>query len=54
MNANRPPILFVAIWGLFAAAMLFAQHEMVTHGGKPRNVVDIQDPEMTMQLASLD
>lgn len=54
MDYGRPPILFVALWGLFAAAMLFAQHEIVTSGGKLLNVVDIQDPEMTMQLASLE
>jgi predicted nucleic-acid-binding Zn-ribbon protein len=32
----------------------FAQNQIVTNGGKLLNVVDIQDPEMTMQLASLD
>jgi hypothetical protein len=54
MRKDRPPILFVAIWGLFAAAMLFTQHEIASHGGKLINVVDIQDPEMPVQFASLD
>ena len=54
MNYGRPPILFVAVWGLFAVAMLFAQSQIVANGGKLLNVVDIQDPEMHLQLASLD
>lgn len=54
MDYGRPPILFVAVWGLFALAMLFTQNQIVTSGGKLLNVVDIHDPEMTMQLASLE
>jgi hypothetical protein len=54
MNTARPPILFVAIWGLFAAAMLFGQHEVMSHGTKLANVVDINDAEMPVQIASLD
>jgi hypothetical protein len=54
MDYGRPPILFVAVWGLFAIAMLFAQSQIVANGGKLLNVVDIQDPEMHLQLAALD
>jgi hypothetical protein len=54
MDYGRPPILFVAVWGLFAIAMLFAQNQIVMNGGKLLNVVDIQDPEMHLQLAALD
>ncbi len=54
MRKDSPPILFVAVWGLFAAAMLFGQQQMVSRGMTLASIVDIQDPEMHMQIASLD
>ncbi len=53
MPRARPPIVFTALWGLFAAAMLLGHAEMRSHGMKLANLIDISDPEI-IQLASLD
>ena len=54
MHNEGPPILFCAIWGLFAAVMLFTQYEIASSGGKLMSIADIQNSDVTMQLASLE
>ena len=53
MRKDAPPLLFVALWGLFAAAMLFGQQRMVDRGIGLADIVDIQDPEV-LRRAALD
>ncbi|WP_336485816.1 hypothetical protein [Methylobacterium nigriterrae] len=53
MHADRPPFLFVAIWGLLAAAMMLGQFQMASHGMTLASLIDIQDPDI-VQLAALD
>lgn len=53
MHKDGPPLLFVAFWGLLAAAMLFGQLQMMSRGMKLASIIEIQDPEV-IQIASLD
>lgn len=53
MRKDGPPLLFVALWGVFAAAMLFGQQAMVSRGITLASIIDIEDPEV-LQVAALD
>ena len=54
MRTDGPPIKFVAIWGLFALAMLYGQGQLISHGVKIAMPYQIDNPGSPIQLALLD
>lgn len=54
MRDDGPPILFVSIWGLFAAIMLFAQSHMNSVSATMAALADAENPFPIMEMASLD
>ena len=53
-RTDGPPIKFVAIWGLFAVAMLCAHTLMASHDGQIAMAPLFQDIEQPMMMAGLD
>ena len=54
MRADGPPLMFVAIWGIFAVLALYGQQQMIDHGVKIAMPYQIEDVQGPIQIAGLD
>ena len=54
MRHDGPPLVFVAVWGVFALLALYGQMHLIDHGVKIAMPYQIDLPGEPTQLAMLD
>jgi hypothetical protein len=54
MADDRPPIKFVAIWGLFALLMLAGQAQLISRGANIAMSYQVDETNGSTLMASLD
>ena len=54
MKDDGPTIKFVAVWGLFALAMLFGQMQLINNGAHMTMSFQVDELNGPVTLASLD
>ncbi len=54
MKDDGPPIKFVAMWGLFALAMLFGQMQLINRGAHMEMSYQVDEMNSPVIMASLD